>query len=133
MKALFGLLSGSDGLVWNKSDLAPGVLAQHGEVGLPAISTSAARGDVAELRAYLVGWLRHQLDRQEFPAVTRMRHRQLLQDALDSLSRGLGDIRHPELAAEGVRLAVRALERITGRSDPEAVLARVFSSFCIGK
>jgi tRNA modification GTPase len=39
----------------------------------------------------------------------------------------------PELAAEDVRLAARALERVSGRVDPEAVLDRVFSSFCIGK
>jgi tRNA modification GTPase len=32
-----------------------------------------------------------------------------------------------------VRLAGRALDRITGRIDPEEVLGRVFSSFCIGK
>jgi len=38
-----------------------------------------------------------------------------------------------ELAAEDVRLAARALEKITGRVDPEDVLGRVFSTFCIGK
>jgi tRNA modification GTPase len=32
-----------------------------------------------------------------------------------------------------VRLAARALDRITGRLDPEAVLGRIFASFCIGK
>ena len=44
--------------------------------------------------------------------------------------RGSSDL---ELAAEDVRLAARALERITGRIDPEDVLDRVFASFCIGK
>ena len=39
----------------------------------------------------------------------------------------------PELAAEDVRLAGRALDRITGRIDPEAVLGRIFATFCIGK
>jgi tRNA modification GTPase len=38
-----------------------------------------------------------------------------------------------ELAAEDVRLAARALAKITGRIDAEDVLDRVFSSFCIGK
>ena len=38
-----------------------------------------------------------------------------------------------ELAAEDVRLAARALDRITGRVDPEVVLGKIFSSFCIGK
>ena len=39
----------------------------------------------------------------------------------------------PELAAGDVRLAGRALDRITGRIDPEDVLDRVFATFCIGK
>ena len=39
----------------------------------------------------------------------------------------------PELAAEDVRLAARALGRVTGRIDPEDVLDQVFSKFCIGK
>ena len=34
---------------------------------------------------------------------------------------------------EDVRLAARALDRITGRIDPEDVLGRIFSTFCIGK
>jgi tRNA modification GTPase len=38
-----------------------------------------------------------------------------------------------ELAAEDVRLAARALARVTGRIDPEDVLERVFATFCIGK
>ena len=43
---------------------------------------------------------------------------------------GAGD---PELVAEDVRLAARALERLSGRIDPDAVLDRVFGTFCIGK
>ncbi len=39
----------------------------------------------------------------------------------------------PELAGEDARLAVRALESLTGRVDVEDVLDRVFSQFCIGK
>jgi tRNA modification GTPase len=39
----------------------------------------------------------------------------------------------PELASEDVRLAIRALEAVTGRVDVEAILDVIFSSFCIGK
>ncbi|MEL7346697.1 MAG: tRNA uridine-5-carboxymethylaminomethyl(34) synthesis GTPase MnmE [Pseudomonadota bacterium] len=38
-----------------------------------------------------------------------------------------------EIMAEEMRLAVRALEELTGRIDTEAVLDRVFSAFCLGK
>ena len=39
----------------------------------------------------------------------------------------------PELAAEDLRLAARALGRITGRVDVDEVLDVIFRDFCIGK
>ena len=70
----------------------------------------------------------------EFPAVTRERHRRLLEEAHGHLARALGSLgQGSELAAEDVRLAARALERVSGRIDPEEVLGRVFAQFCIGK
>lgn len=68
----------------------------------------------------------------EFPAATRLRHAESLGEAAARIERALAQP-EPELAAEDVRLAARALERVSGRVDPEAVLDRVFSSFCIGK
>ena len=38
-----------------------------------------------------------------------------------------------ELAAEELRLALRALDGLVGRVDVEDVLGRIFASFCIGK
>ena len=47
---------------------------------------------------------------------------------------GLGPLQvGAELAAEDVRLAARALERVAGKVAADEVLGRVFSSFCIGK
>ena len=39
----------------------------------------------------------------------------------------------PELLAEDLRLAMRAIGRITGRVDVEELLDFVFRDFCIGK
>ncbi|MEE8534453.1 MAG: tRNA uridine-5-carboxymethylaminomethyl(34) synthesis GTPase MnmE, partial [Kiloniellales bacterium] len=39
----------------------------------------------------------------------------------------------PELMAEDLRLAARALGRIAGRIDVEDVLDAIFREFCIGK
>jgi tRNA modification GTPase len=39
----------------------------------------------------------------------------------------------PELLAEDLRLAMRAVGRITGRVDVEELLDFVFRDFCIGK
>jgi tRNA modification GTPase len=66
------------------------------------------------------------------PALTRARHRQALEDCVDSLVR-FAQIDLPELAAEDLRMATRSLGRITGRIDVEDVLDVVFSDFCIGK
>lgn len=69
----------------------------------------------------------------DFPAATQARHRTRLADARSHLDRARRHLESPELASEDVRLAIRALEAVTGRVDVEAVLDIIFSSFCIGK
>ena len=66
------------------------------------------------------------------PALTRARHRTALEDCAGHIDRALS-APLPELAAEDVRLAVRALGRITGRVDVEDLLDVIFRDFCIGK
>lgn len=67
----------------------------------------------------------------------RARHREALetgvaslQNALDELDRGM---ERAELAAEELRIAVRALEAMVGRIDVENLLDEIFASFCLGK
>ena len=66
---------------------------------------------------------------------TRARHRAGLRDCLDALRRAVegGADRPPELIAEDLRLAMRALGRITGAVDVEDLLDVIFRDFCIGK
>jgi tRNA modification GTPase len=66
------------------------------------------------------------------PALTRARHRAALEDCATCLHRSL---MAPalELMAEDLRLAARALGRITGRVDVEDLLDVIFRDFCIGK
>lgn len=64
--------------------------------------------------------------------ITRPRHRRALEDCCEALVRAqAADL--PELAAEDLRLALRALGRITGAVDVEDLLDVVFNDFCIGK
>jgi tRNA modification GTPase len=64
--------------------------------------------------------------------VTRARHREALEHCLAALKRSQ-EASLPELAAEDLRLAARALGRITGRVDVDDLLDVVFRDFCIGK
>ncbi len=65
-------------------------------------------------------------------AITRARHRAALEDCRAALGRAR-QAALAELAAEDLRLATRALGRVTGRVDVEDVLDAVFRDFCIGK
>lgn len=66
------------------------------------------------------------------PALTRARHRLALEEAVAALRR-LEVSRAPELAAEELRLACRAIGRVTGRVNIEEMLDVIFREFCIGK
>jgi tRNA modification GTPase len=69
------------------------------------------------------------------PPLTRARHREALTECLAAIDRALaqGADAPGELLAEDVRLAARALGRITGRVGVEDLLDVIFRDFCIGK
>jgi len=64
--------------------------------------------------------------------LTRVRHRKALEECFAALQRARA-ASESELAAEDLRLAARALGRLTGRIDVEEILDAVFRDFCIGK
>ena len=65
--------------------------------------------------------------------VTRERHRDALERCVAHLDRLPSAVEMPELVAEDLRLAVRALGEVGGHVGIEEVLDRLFSGFCIGK
>lgn len=113
--------------VWNKSDLDWPCPRE----GLTlSLKTGEGLDAVVEVIASAA---RKRLESpDESPVLTRPRHRRALEEASDALARSLG-AREPELFAEDLRLALRALGRITGRVDIEELLGVVFKDFCIGK
>jgi tRNA modification GTPase len=76
--------------------------------------------------------IKEKFDGTSSAAVTRARHRIALEECSAALERSK-NAELPELAAEDLRLAARALGRITGRVDVEEILDVVFREFCIGK
>lgn len=64
----------------------------------------------------------------------RERHRLATQRAITALESAQHRLKAgAELAAEELRVAIRALESLVGRIDVENLLDEIFSSFCIGK
>ncbi|TYO61931.1 tRNA uridine-5-carboxymethylaminomethyl(34) synthesis GTPase MnmE [Bradyrhizobium hipponense] len=96
---------------------------------------SARRGDgLPDLIQALVGFAADFFGTSEGALVTRVRQRDLLRQALDSLRRSLEHVEDgEELAAEELRAAAYALGRLLGRVDVEDVLGAIFQKFCIGK
>jgi tRNA modification GTPase len=133
------LVRPADLLVLNKADLPAGrdgVEAESRVDGahLTSLEVSAETADgLATLQAMIAARVASDLSGAEFPPVTRQRHAAALADALVHLYRAEEMLEAPELAAEDLRLAARALERITGRIGTEDVLDVIFASFCIGK
>jgi tRNA modification GTPase len=115
-----------DLIVWNKADLG------FKRDGL-AISLKTGEG-LAMLQSMLQQKVQQKLDGDGAPLLTRPRHRHALTEALAHLRHGLeAPKEQPELLAEDLRLALRAIGRVTGRVDVEEVLDFVFRDFCIGK
>ncbi|NPD17364.1 tRNA uridine-5-carboxymethylaminomethyl(34) synthesis GTPase MnmE [Xinfangfangia sp. D13-10-4-6] len=68
--------------------------------------------------------------------LVRERHRQALRQGVEAVQLVLSRLDAgflPELVAEDLRGAVRALDVLVGRVDVEDLLGEIFSSFCIGK
>ena len=132
------LVRQTDLLVLNKSDLEvaeDGISASNvaTDMGLEMISASHSPREIDDLRTWLSARVGIELSGTDFPATTRLRHAALLTLAKDHVGRAVQALGQPELAAEDVRLAVRALARVTGTIGVDDVLDEVFASFCIGK
>jgi len=108
-----------------------------GVIDQKALAISAKTGQGMDL---LVSTLFDQLGRlgnfgRASVLLTRERHRAAVEEALEFIDRAMnsGHGTGVELIAEEIRLAARAIGKITGNVSVDDVLDRLFSSFCIGK
>ena len=111
-------------IVFNKADL-------HSLQKSLNISAKTGMG-LKTLTAAIVAKIKAIIGERAAPSPTRARHRAALEECAQSITRALA-AHQPELIAEDVRLAMRALGRITGRVDVEDLLDVIFRDFCIGK
>jgi tRNA modification GTPase len=115
-----------DIVVVNKTDLAPAS-------GVGIVSLSAKDGvGLPELLQRLERSAAQLMEESAAPPLTRARHREALVEAHAALGRAF---QAPEvaLAAEDLRLAMRAIGRITGTVRIDELLDVIFRDFCIGK
>lgn len=121
--------------VLNKADLLAAAPGRPESDDVFVVSAKTGAG-FERLEQRLIQLVRERLEGEEAPLVTRARHRELVQEALAAIKRALEGARRAvgaELVAEDLRLAARALGRITGAIDAEDLLDRIFSQFCVGK
>ena len=117
-----------DIVVVNKIDVAPveaadiAPLSARSGAGLPALLVQL-EGSIGTLM---------KAGARAAPPLTRARHREALIEAEASLARA-SEAPEVALAAEDLRLAVRALGRITGTVRIDELLDVIFRDFCIGK
>jgi len=108
-----------------------------GTINKGALSISAKTGQGMDL---LVSNLFEQLSQsgdqgRASALLTRERHRIAVEEALEFIDRAMISVHGTgvELIAEEIRLAARAIGKITGNVSVDDILDRLFSSFCIGK
>ena len=119
-------------IVLNKIDLVSGTLP-HTIYGHKPINVSIKNEQGLNEIIAEIGSIADKIARPSpSPQITRARHRSQLQKALEYMSNfSLND--DLVLAAEDLRMTMRAISNITGKITVDEILGEIFSNFCIGK
>lgn len=123
-------LASTQEVIWvrTKADLGLTAPLAPGEIAL-----SAVRGDgVEDLVREITAAVKRLSEGGEEAVLTRARHRAAFIEAAGALRRAVA-APWPDLRAEELRVAQRALGRVTGEIGVEEILDAIFGEFCIGK
>ncbi|MGH1330092.1 MAG: tRNA uridine-5-carboxymethylaminomethyl(34) synthesis GTPase MnmE [Paracoccaceae bacterium] len=112
--------------VRSKADISP--------TDEPSISAKTGAG-IADLISQIADTLEGRASGAS--TATHERHRQAIARTLDALALARIEVCNgpdrAELAAEEMRMAIRALDSLVGLVDVENILDEIFASFCLGK
>jgi tRNA modification GTPase len=111
----------------SKVDLAPGLEVPEGWIGISCHSGQGVEDFRCELKRRVLGVVP---DLGGAVAIAA-RHRRSLESASSELESC--DLGGPEMAAENIRWALRAVDELTGEVSNDEVLDEIYSAFCIGK
>jgi len=130
---LLGRLRSGDFVLFNKSDLpTPRIVlnVSHETFYVSAITSDG----FSEFQKALESSVSVRFSAAEQSGLTRSRHVNSVQKVLASVNKAITSLDlSPELAGADLREALHGIKELAGETDIEAVLDRVFSSFCIGK
>ena len=124
-----------DFVLINKQDLGEKNYKGNENVLRETFSVSAKSGEgFDEFVVGLESAVQKRYGATEQAVLTRARHRDCVERALTSVAGAVEKLSvAPELSGSDLRSALHAIKELAGETDIEAVLDRVFSSFCIGK
>lgn len=129
----FDLIDDNAVIVVNKSDQVKNTWFIVQGVGEPLYVSALTGTGLPELLQTLTSEIKGRMSTTlTTPPLTQARHRAALEECRDHLARSL-NAAQSELRAEDIRLAMRALGRITGHVGVEDLLDIIFRDFCIGK
>lgn len=119
-------------LVANKSDkLTSEQCSELERQGCILISAKQKKG-ISQILERIYEFISERFTSNSNLLITRSRYREALQEVLENLQHFSFD-KEIELTAEDIRLAARALGKITGRIEIDDILDKIFGDFCIGK
>ncbi|MGA8940154.1 MAG: GTPase, partial [Acidobacteriaceae bacterium] len=120
-------------VVWNKVDLlAEGALVPAGVIGTSALTGAG----MEELRGAILEQLGAAGALAESGALNTLRQQEAVEATLAALrdAAAANEARLPhEIILMDLHRGLRALDSLTGATTPDDILARIFSTFCIGK
>ncbi|MCK4573686.1 MAG: hypothetical protein KAU36_04905, partial [candidate division Zixibacteria bacterium] len=126
-------------LLGNKIDAVPAGAekAWQADSNNLLLTSCKTRKGIADLKKSLIVRINDKMpDLTDGLVVTSARHKQKLAVALKALRaarRKMAASESPELTAFDLRLAIGAIDEITGRIYTDEILGKIFSRFCVGK